>query len=159
MSKDETSTIASLQGLLAKDNPSIIFSMRGRSVESLLHDMVSQKVVCLDSSYLANPMGLVNEFQDQMKGTFSMATRVFLLCCNLFCWAIAFHHYLRIVGIVAVEAGLPLVKDCRTMSLADVWAELKDTVSREGMVIQPQKSSHFLIDFAVEIICFTTKWI
>ena len=32
MSKDETSTIASLQGLLAKDNPSIIFSMRGRSV-------------------------------------------------------------------------------------------------------------------------------
>lgn len=52
MSKDETSTIASLQGLLAKDDPSIIFSMRGRSVESMLHDMMSQEVVSLDSSYL-----------------------------------------------------------------------------------------------------------
>ena len=68
MSKDETSTIASLQGLLAKDDPAIIFSMRGRSAESMLQDMVSQEVVSLDSSYLSNPMGLVNEFQDRIGG-------------------------------------------------------------------------------------------
>ncbi|MGB1051113.1 MAG: hypothetical protein ACPGYF_04065 [Chitinophagales bacterium] len=150
MSKDETSTIASLQGLLAKDNPSIIFSMRGRSAESMLHDMMSQEVVSLDSSYLANPMGLVNEFQDQIEGYILYGNAPHSSYAAT-CFAGPLHSIIisESLEYVAIEAGLPLVKDCRTMSLADVWAELKDTVSREGMVIQPQKSSHFLIDFAV----------
>lgn len=150
MSKDETSTIASLQGLLAKDDPAIIFSMHGRNVESMLHDMVSQEVVSLDSSYLSNPMDLVNEFQDEIEGYILYGNEPFSSYAAT-CFAGPLHSIIISESYedVAIEAGLPLVKDCRTMSMADVWTELKDSVSKEGIVIQPQKSSHFLIDLAV----------
>lgn len=150
MSKDETSTIASLQGLLAKDGPSIIFSMRGRSVELMLHDMISQEVVSLDSTYLANPMGLVNKFQDQIEGYVLYGDEPHSSYAAT-CFAGPLHSIIISESYedVAIEAGLPLVKDCRTMSMVDAWADLKDSISKEGIVIQPQKSSHFLIDLAV----------
>lgn len=150
MSKDETSTIASLQGLLAKDDPSIMFSMRGRSVESMLHDMMSREVVSLDSSYLANPMGLVNEFQDRIGGYILYSDEPYSSYAAT-CFAGPLHSIIisESMEYVAIEAGLPLLKDCRTLSMADVWTELKDSVSKEGIIIQPQKSSHFLIDLAV----------
>ena len=150
MSKDETSTIASLQGLLAKDNPSIIFSMGGRSVESMLHDMVSQEVVSLDSSYLVNPMGMVNEFHDQIEGYVLYGDEPYSSYAAT-CFAGPLHSIIISESLesLAIEAGLPLVKDCRTISMADVWIELKDSISKEGIIIQPQKSSHFLIDLAV----------
>ena len=150
MSKDQTSTIASLQGLLAKSDPSIIFSMRGRSVESMLHDMVSQEVVYLDSTYLDDPMGLVNEFQDQIEGYILYSDEPYSSYAAT-CFAGPLHSIIISESLesVAIEAGLSLVKDCRTMSMADVWIELKDSISKEGIIIQPQKSSHFLIDLAV----------
>ena len=144
MSKYETSTIASLQGLLAKDDPSIIFSMRGRSVESMLQDMMSQEVVSLDSSYLSNPMGLVNEFQDQIEGYIIYSDEPYSSYAAT-CFAGPSHSIIISESYedVAIEAGLPLVKDCRTMSMADVWTELKDSVSKEGIVIQPQNPRIF----------------
>ena len=150
MSRNETTTIASLQGLLAKDDPAIIFSMRGRSAESMLQDMVSQEVVSLDSSYLSDPMGLVNEFQDQIEGYIIYSDEPYSSYAAT-CFAGPLHSIIISESYedVAIEAGLPLVKDCRTMSMADVWTELKGSVSKEGIVIQPQKSSHFLIDLAV----------
>ena len=150
MSKEETSTIASLQGLLAKDHPSIIVSMRGRSVESMLHDMISQEVISLDSSYLANPMGMVNEFHDQIEGYILYGDEPQSSYVAT-CFAGPFHSIIISESYedVAIETGLPLVKDCRTMSIVDAWADLRDSVSKEGIIIQPQKSSHFLIDLAV----------
>ncbi|HAB89438.1 MAG TPA: hypothetical protein DCF84_02795 [Bacteroidetes bacterium] len=150
MSKDETSTIASLQGLLAKGDPSIIFSMRGRNMELLLHDMTSQEVVSLDSSYLDNPMELVYEFQDQIEGYILYGDKPYSSYAAT-CFAGPLHSIIISESMedLAIEVGLTLVKDCRTMSMADVWTELKDSVSKQGIVIQPQKSSHFLIDLAV----------
>ena len=150
MSKDETSTIASLQGLLAKDHPSIIFSMGGRSIESMLHDMVSQEVVSLDSTYLANPMGMVNEFHDQIEGYVLYGDEPHSSYAAT-CFAGPLHSIIISESLepLAIEVGLDLVKDCRTMSMVDAWADLRDSVSKEGIIIQPQKSSHFLIDLAV----------
>ena len=150
MSKDETSTIASLQGLLAKEAPSIIFSMPGQSLESLLRDMMSNGIVSLDSSYIDNPMGLVGEFQDQIEGYILYGDMPYSSYAAT-CFAGPLHSIIISESMEsrAIQAGLPLVMDCRAMSMADVWNNVKDSVSKQGIVIQPQKSSHFLIDIAV----------
>ena len=148
-SDSEKLTIQTLQGLLAKTNPTL-FSWIGGSSTIWLDDLENNYSFVSDTSYWNDFPGLMSHFANEISG---------YILCNLHDnssnTAISLCGILNAIAVTPSESalmtslGIPLLQDVTSLDESWLFENYESQLSKEIVVYQKEEKDLFLGDYSV----------